>query len=293
MATELDIRAQQFSRNVVPLAQQRYSKFYMDVMQKSDVNAKSFSQDQIGQWSMSAKGGLNVDTPENDPNLQRRWAYIETYHDARLLDRSVNLQILSDPKSEMTQNAAKAIGRQMDDVIYAAALGAAATGENGAGSSSLDTGSPYPAGDDYIADGGTGLTVDKFRQAGEMLNNQDVEEWDRYAWVTPTGIQQLLGDPEATSADYVNVKALLAGDINTFYGFNVKWSTRLTVASNIAQCVFFQKSGICAGTPEMLYIRTSERDDKSFSWQVYYELNIGAVRLEENKVVRVDIDHTA
>jgi hypothetical protein len=293
MATELDIRAQQFSRNVVPLAQQRYSKFYMDVMQKSDVNAKSFSQDQIGSWDMAAKGGLNVDTPENDPNLQRRWAYIETYHDARLLDRSVNLQILSDPKSEMTINAAKAIGRQMDDVIYTAALGAAATGENGAGSSSLDTGNPYPAANDFIADGGFGLTVDKFRQAGAALDREDVEEWDRAAWVTPIGIQQLLGDSNATSADYVNVKNLLNGSIDTFYGFNVRWSTRLTVASDIAQCVFFQKSGICAGTPEMLYIRTSEREDKSYSWQVYYELNVGAVRLEEAKVVRVDTDETA
>jgi len=286
MATELDIRAEQFSRNVVPLAQQRYSKFYECVMQKSDVNAKSFSQDQIGSWDMAAKGGLNVDTPENDPNLQRRWAFIETFADARLLDRSINLQILSDPKSEMTMNAAKAIGRTMDDNIYAAALGTAATGESGAGTATL------PAGQ-IILNGATGLTVDKFRQAGAILDNNDVEEWDRYCWVTPTGIQQLLGDPEATSADYVNVKNLLNGSIDTFYGFSVKWSTRLTIAADIAQTVFFQKSGICAGTPEMLYIRTDERNDKSYSWQVYYELNIGTVRLEEDKVVRVDTDETA
>ena len=286
MATELDIRAQQFSRNVVPLAQQRYSKFYGDVMQKSDVNAKSFSQDQIGSWDMAAKGGLNVDTPENDPNLQRRWAYISTYADARLLDRSINLQILSDPKSEMTMNAAKAIGRTMDDVIYTSALGAAATGENGGGSATLGAGQ-------IILDGGTGLTVDKFRQAGAILDNNDVEEWDRCAWVTPTGIQQLLGDTQATSADFVNVKNLLNGSIDTFYGFKVRWSTRLSITANIAQCVFFQQSGICAGTPEMLYIRTDERADKSYSWQVYYELNIGSVRLEEDKVVRVDTDETA
>jgi len=286
MATELDIRAQQFSRNVVPLAQQQYSKFYGTVMQKSDVNAKSFSQDQIGQWSMAAKGGLNVDTPENDPNLQRRWAYIETYHDARLLDRSVNLQILSDPKSEMTMNAARAIGRQMDDVIYAAALGTAKSGENGGTNNTL------PAGQ-IILNGGTNLTVDKIRQAGQILDDNDVDEWDRIAWISPDGIQSLLGDPEATSADYMNVKALVQGSIDTFYGFKIIKSTRLTVAANIRQCVFFQKSAICAGTPEMLYIRTDERADKSYSWQVYYELNVGAVRLEEEKVVRVDIDETA
>lgn len=286
MATELDVRAQQFSRNVVPLAQQKFSKFYMTVMQKDGVNAKSFSQDQIGQWSMTPKAGLNVDTPENDPNLQRRWAYIETYHDARLLDRSVNLQILSDPKSQMTQNAARAIGRQMDDVIYAASLGNAAYGENGGSTATL------PAGQ-IILNGGANLTVDKIRQAGQILDDNDVEEDGRCAWISPAGIQALLGDAQATSSDYMNVKALVAGQINTFYGFTIVKSTRLTVAANIRQCVFFQMQGVCAGTPELMYVRTDERADKSYSWQVYYELNVGAVRLEEERVVRVDIDETA
>jgi len=286
MATELDIRAQQFSRNVVPLAQQTYSKMYSTVMQKSDVNAKSFSQDQIGTWSMSAKGGLNVDTPENDPNLQRRWAYISTYADARLLDRSINLQILSDPKSEMTINAARAIGRQIDDNIYAASLGTAQSGENGGTANTL------PAGQIVDAGGASALTIDKIRTAGQILDENDVDEWDRYAWVTPASIQQLLGDTQATSTDYMNVKNLLNGTIDTFYGFKILWSTRVSAQNvgAISQTVFFQKSGICCGTPEMLYIRTDERSDKSYSWQVYYELNIGTVRLEEEKVVRVDCD---
>jgi len=287
MATELDIRAQQFSRNVVPLAQQQYSKFYGSVMQKTDVNAKSFSQDQIGLWSMTPKGGLNVNTPENDPNLQRRWAYVETYHDARLLDRSINLQILSDPKSEMTVNASRALARQMDSVIVTQALGTARSGENGG------TNNVLPAGQ-IIVDGGTNLTVDKFRQAGTILDENDVDEWDRFAWVSPSGIQSLLGDPEATSADYMNVKALINGAIDTFYGFRIMKSTLLpTDGGNIRYCVFGQKSGIVCGMPEMLYIRTDERNDKSYSWQVYYELNVGAVRLEEEKIIQVNIDETA
>ena len=186
----------------------------------------------------------------------------------------------------MTVNAARAIGRQMDDVIYAQTLGTARSGENGGTNNTL------PAGQ-IIVDGGTNLTVDKIRQAGQILDDNDVDQWDRIAWVSPDGIASLLNDQEATSADYMNVKNLVNGTIDTFYGFRIIMSTRLTVASNIRQCVFFQSSGICAGTPEMLYIRTDERNDKSYSWQVYYELNIGAVRLEEEKVVRVDIDETA
>jgi hypothetical protein len=36
-------------------------------------------------------------------------------------------------------------------------------------------------------------------------------------------------------------------------------------------------------------VRTDERKDLSYSWQVYYELNMGAVRLEESRVVKVDV----
>jgi hypothetical protein len=34
-------------------------------------------------------------------------------------------------------------------------------------------------------------------------------------------------------------------------------------------------------------IRTDERTDLSYSWQIYMEQNVGAVRLEEEKVVLV------
>ena len=37
-------------------------------------------------------------------------------------------------------------------------------------------------------------------------------------------------------------------------------------------------------------VRTDERSDLSYSWQVYYELNIGAVRLEEERVVKLDVN---
>jgi hypothetical protein len=283
--SQLVLRAQQFSQNVVPLAQQMYSKTYNSVMIKSDVNSKRFSQDQIGTWEMEAKGSLNSSTPENDPNFERRWANVSTYHDARLLDRSVNLQILSNPKSEMTQNAARAIGRQIDDVNIAASTGTALSDETGTTSNTLPSGQ-------IIVNGGTGLTVAKFQDAAAILDGNDVDDADRHCWISPIGLHQLLADEKATSSDYMNVKALIKGDIDTFYGFNVIKSTRLSKTGDIRDCVFFQKSGIMCGMPEIMYIRTDERSDKSYSYQVYYELNIGCVRLEEEKVVKVQIDET-
>jgi hypothetical protein len=34
-------------------------------------------------------------------------------------------------------------------------------------------------------------------------------------------------------------------------------------------------------------VRTDERTDLSYSWQLYYEVDLGAVRLEEEKVVKI------
>ena len=76
-------------------------------------------------------------------------------------------------------------------------------------------------------------------------------------------------------------------------GFQWIMSTRLTVASSIRECFAIQKYGICAGLPTLPFVRTDERADVSYAWQVYYELNIGTTRLEEDRVVQVDIDEVA
>ena len=97
--TQLQIRGQDYSRIILPLARQEKSMLYSRVYVKTDFTGKSFYQDQIGSWSMSAKTTTNSATPQNDPNLSRTRIDIATYNDARIFDRSVQLQTFSDPMS--------------------------------------------------------------------------------------------------------------------------------------------------------------------------------------------------
>ena len=285
-ASQLTLRAQIYGQNIMQLAQQKYSKLMPAVYVKGEgINGKTFFQDQIGKWSMEANGGLNVDSPNNDPNFSRRMATMVTYHDARLIDRSIQLQILSDPKAPSTIAAGASIGRQIDSVIIEAATGTAHYGETGSSSQALE--SPQ-----IIADGGTNLTFAKVKTAKRKLDDQDVEEEDRYFVTSPAGLEKLLGSVEATSADYNTVKALVRGEIDTWMGFKWIKSTLLSVASNIRTCFAFQKTGICVGMSEAPMVRVDDLPGKSYSTQIYYELNIAAVRLEEAKVVKVDIDET-
>ena len=275
--TQNTIYAQAYGRNIMQLAQQKYSKLINCVYMKPNVRGKTFFQDQIGEWSMETKAGRNVQTPNNDPNLARRMATMVDYHDNRMLDRGDELRSISDPKSAYTIAAAQALGRKIDDVIIAGLTGTAYSGETGTTSVTLAS--------TQYAGTPSALTLARVTQAKRIMDNADVEMEDRFFVVSPYALEDLLNVEQATSADYSAVKALVRGEIDTWMGFKWITSTRLALSTSTSSGIAFQRYGICAAMAAQPMVRTDERSDLSYSWQVYYELNIGAVRLEEERVV--------
>jgi len=287
--TQLELRSQQYGRNIMMLAQQQYSKTYPTVMLKTDIVGKTFFQDQIGEWSMQTKGSLNPDTPENDPQFARRMGTIITKNDNRFLDRSTNLQIMSDPKAPMAKSAGGSIGRTIDDEIITALGGNSYSGETGS------VAVPLPS-SQIVLNGGTNLTFAKVKEVKQKFDDNNVEEEDRVFLISPAGVTSLLDDNNLTSSDYNTVNAINAGTMPKdalWMGFKWVISTRLSTTANITQSFAYHRNGICLGMTEMPFVRTDERKDKSYSWQIYYELNLGGIRLEEVRVVRCDYDITA
>jgi len=278
--TQSVIYAQAYGQNIMQLAQQKYSKLINCVYTRPNVRGKTFFQDQIGEWSMAVKGGRNVQTPNNDPALARRMGIMVDYHDARMVDRGDELKSISDPKSAYTIAAAQALGRQIDDVIIAAAIGSAYSGETGS--------TTVTNGNQKIVTAST-LTMAEVIAVKQAFDKEDVEMEDRYFVTKPEALDSLLSVQQATSADYAAVKALVRGEIDTWMGFKWIMSTRITAATaptgSTVQGVAFQKYGICLAMADQPMVRTDERSDMSYSWQVYYELNLGAVRLEEERVL--------
>ena len=273
--TQNEIYAQAYGRNIMQLAQQKYSKLLNTVYVKPDVRGKTFFQDQIGEWSLEMKGGRNVQTPNNDPALARRMGIMIDYHDNRLLDRGDELKTISDPRSAYTIAAAQSIGRKIDDVILASMAGAAHYGETG--SSSTTNGN-------IVLATASSVTMERIATIKKTLDDKDVETEDRYFVANTTFLNNLLNLTQATSADYNSIKALIRGEIDTWMGFKWIMSTRVTGAIAYA----YQKYGICLAMASAPFVKTDQRADLSYSWQVYYELNVGAVRLEENKVVVIN-----
>lgn len=110
-----------------------------------------------------------------------------------------------DEQSELAKTIAMALGRRQDQLLIDAM-----------GNISGDAGTSLTP----IAVGGTGFTVAKVREAGAAFDGTGMGMDGRFIVWNKTQKQQLLGSTEATSSDYMNVKALVNGDISTFYGFN-------------------------------------------------------------------------
>lgn len=103
---------------------------------------------------------------------------------------------------------ANAIGRREDQLILDA-LDAAAT------SLTVST---------DIGGVGTGLNTAKLRRAARLLNQKGVPRGrgERTLVISAEGMEQLLGDPDATTADKNVIKALYDGEISHWVGFDFK-----------------------------------------------------------------------
>tara|TARA_Y100000385_G_scaffold290212_1_gene362452 strand:- start:1912 stop:2790 length:879 start_codon:yes stop_codon:yes gene_type:complete len=280
---------QQYSANVQMLSQQMGSRLREAVRIENVVGKNAFI-DQIGKATAQLRTSRHGDTPQMDTPHARRRLSLASYEYADLVDDQDKVRMLIDPTSSYAQAAAAAMGRAMDDVIITAATAAAATGETGSGSASLDA----TANSVGSSSSNDGLTIDKLIEAKRKLDLQDVDpSIPRYIAVGPQQIDDLLGTTQVTSSDFNTVKALVQGDIDTFMGFKFIMTNRLSVsATDVRTCFAWAEDGMALGIGKDISARIDERSDKGYATQVYYCMDIGATRMEENKVVQIFCDET-
>ena len=277
---------QQFSANIQMLSQQKGS-LLRNAVDSESVNGEKAFFDQVGAAAAVLRTSRHADTPLVETPHSRRMVTMADYEYADLIDDQDKVRLLADPTSTYSQAAAAAMGRAMDDVIITAALGTATTGKDGSTSTTL------PAGQ-KIAHGSAGLTIAKLLSAKEVLDANSVDpSITRHIIVSPKQISDLLNNTTVTSSDFNTVKALVAGEVDTFMGFKFIMSTRLAVASNIRTCFAWAEDGIKMAVGKDVMAKIDERADKSYSTQVFYCSTFGATRMEEAKVVSVLCDESA
>ena len=274
---------EQYSANIQMLSQQMGS-LLRDAVRNESVVGKDAYFDQIGKVTAILKTSRHSDTPQIDTPHSRRRVSLADYEFADLIDQQDKVRLLIDPTSSYAKAAAYAMGRAMDDVIIAAALGSANTGVSGGTAVALPAGNIVAA-----ALGGTGMNIEKLASAKQILDAGDVDpSIKRHIIVSPQEIADLLNSTTVTSSDFNTVKALVHGEIDSFMGFKFHVSNRLVDngAAN-TQCIAFAEDGILLGIGKDVTARIDERSDKSYATQVYYCQTIGATRMEEAKVISV------
>ena len=278
----------QYGNNVMMLAQQKGSRLRDAVLVKSGVVGEETYLDQIAKTDARKKTTRHADTPIIDADHRRRKIFLYDWEHPTLLDKSDELKMLVDPTNSYVVTAGYALGRAIDQEINDNVFATAYTGKEGGTSES------FPGGNS-IAHGSTGLTIAKLRSAKQIIDLNDVDDDEpRFIAVTAYQITNLLETTEVTSSDYNSVKALVAGEIDTFLGFKfIRLSSNiLTVASSIRSCIAWAKNGIGIAIAQDITARISERADKSYATQVYASLGLGAARIDSDRVVRIYCDES-
>jgi len=277
---------EQYKSNVVLLAQQKGSRLRNFVRVEPITGENAFFES-IGATAAQKKTTRHMDTPQIDTPHSRRKVSMDDYVWSDFIDNEDKLRTLIDPASAYTLNAVAAFGRSMDDVLIAAASGTAYTGKTGGTAVSL------PAGQ-KIANGDTGLTIAKLVSAKGLFWSNDIDEDIMlHIAVSSKQLQDLLNDSTVTSADYNSVKALVKGELDTFMGFKFHRTQRLSIdADDIRTCIAWAQDGVCLGLGADINTKVTERADKNYLTQVWCGMSIGAVRMEEKKVVEIGCDET-
>ena len=302
----------QFSDTLYHVCQQKTSKFQMAVKQTPIVGAEDKSFDLMGTLELVEKTGRAIETPHTDPTAGRRWVSTTPYHQSVQYDKDDDLSMLLDPKSDFSTAFAAAAARKIDDIVVASFFGSVTSGrragstitwasESGttkyaAGGAGRTIAHDTTEGNCQAAD--TGLTVEKIQVVQQYFAEHDVDE-DVPIWgaISPVQWTNLTGQLEYTSSDFNTDKPLATGRIiKNWHGINFIVSNKIVVGSsndvdadtNVYRCPFWIQDGIILGIAKTLTIDIDKRADLSNAQQVYAHLNMGAGRMDEDKVCCVE-----
>ena len=252
---------------------------------KTGVTGKSANFERLGRSTLPIISGRHSQTQILNPEHTRRRATFTDRGGAILLDRHDEIKMLIQPKNDYARNHAESYNEVLDETVLAALTGSATAVDENDATSSVAIGATQ-----QIAAGAVGLTFEKVNQANRILNEGPVPLPRRAFAISPQGMEDLLGETEVTSSDFSQLMALREGRFTGPYmGFTWIMTTLLTKVSTTRTCIAWQADGIGLAIGMDLDVKISERPDLNHAWQVWAGMSLGAVRVEEVRVVQVDI----
>lgn len=303
MANEIDVwKVKQFGQNVYHTAQQKGSVFEQ-YCRTETVNGTAKFLDILGPTVAQDRTTRNPDTPNVAMYHARRMITMADKDWGTLVDDMDKLRMIHMPESDYLMAAVNAFGRKKDDMFIQAFIANAYVDVDGG------TSVAFPNTQKIASTTGSALdnlNLDAIAMAAKMFDEADIDpDLPRFITCSPSGMKNLLKDTKVTNADYANVKALVEGKVDTFYGFKFIKSNRLLKQAYGSYTVSdgtYNAGGTATGATNRLALAwvgdnmirgmgadiTSEvakRADKSFSQQLYVKMSLGFMRMEDVKSI--------
>jgi len=297
MAQDIDqVYIDTFESNLRHLAQQETSRVRAYVTERG-VGSENHNWERLGHAEAAAKsiydgaGGVAATaTPTNDRTFSRRVSVAASHNAGEYVGIESPVQMLVDPVSNLTQSMGYAMRRQFDRTIIRAAVEADAL--NGDGTSTT-----WAATDanQKIGDGSTPISFDMITEVQErFMNNNIYPEIPKVFVVGPKQVRQLMNLTENTSADYVHAQALQN------YGIAPNWLGFTWVASTLLNdlvvpltdelyCFAATQRALGLHVPQDIHAEVAKDPAHSYAWRPYCEITLGAVRVEDEQIVRAHV----
>jgi len=276
------LQIETFEDNVRFLAQQKPSRLFSKVMVKQ-TNGAAHNWERVGPTDFSEKTSARQATPENDTPWSRRVSQAKTFDNGDTVEQEDIVQMLIDPLSTLTQNLAMGSNRNKDDVIIAAATGTALDGD---GNTNV-----FPASQE-VGDYTAAISLDLINEMDEIFYKNDIDaDEPKCVIISPFQRRTLLGLLEVTSGDFQgDSMALRNGYLPNFLGYDWIVSTRLLnpLAGDV-DCLAFTQKAIGLQMNRDISTRVAEDPSTSFMWRVYGFQTLGAVRVEDEHIVRLKL----
>lgn len=279
------------------------------------VEALGFNQ--MAKKEMQLKEGRNPATPRNDTQTERRWCFHDPYHYAEQYDKDDDLEMMLDPAGETVPAVRWARNRKVDDIVIAAFDATVYAGRRSNTKTitwaSERGNTKYTRASTVATEGrtiqhdcavgncsasDTGMTVEKIQLVKEYFARMEVNEDEPvFGLINPIQGTDLWGQEEYVNIDYNTDKPLASGTILKYWG-GVNWlvSNKVVIGSsndvdsdtNVYKNWFWTKAGIKLGVAKSFSIDIHPRYDLSMAQEIYADLNMGALRHNEDRVCVVE-----
>jgi len=268
--------------------------------------------DMMAQFELQEKTGRNPETPEMSASTQRRWVETDPHHNSILFDMDDDLDIKLAPTGDFVTAFKAAVQRKKDVIIHAAFEAATTSGRKGGSTISWanqdgnvkytgkDTGRtiPHDCSTGNCSGSDTGMTTEKVELALEYFANNEVNpNIPIWCGISPRQGTNLFGQEEYVNVDYNNSKPLSTGRVlKNWMGINwivdplfeVGSSNDVDGDTNVVECWCWAQDAMILGIADELTIKITEESTKSYSQRVYVHMNMGAMRFDEDKVIKIE-----